>query len=99
MPMHCIKHGRLGMTKRPKQAKRLELVSEADFHLAYDRWKHNVDDSSRTGTTLMEFLGCKTFYGRPDFMAMRPEAAHKIRLLVGPHWQTILKAWKIRQSK
>jgi len=48
----------------------------------------------------MEYLGLTSFIALEDrYFQMPEEAAHRLRLLLSPHYKTIVKAYKARQEE
>lgn len=65
----------------------MEDVNVNDFNAAYVNFHigHPHDDP---GNRFMQFLGITSLdFRMPTF------AANKVRMLLGPHYQTIIKAW------
>lgn len=87
-------------------------VSYDDVTNAWCNWtiiEKNDDDYLTTARTeFWKFLGGQVFSttegydvttdSSPLHYKMTPEAAHKVQMLLGPHHQTIKKAWLIKRK-
>ena len=69
----------------------METILHDEFDLARDRWNLYPHDDS--GKRFMQYLGVNHFYNVVGDFRMPHHAAHKVRLLLGPHHQTIIRAW------
>lgn len=70
-------------------------MDDAIVQLAYDR-------CNEVGIAFWSFVETKpylsTYYSKNMNFMMPPEAAHKVRLLAGPHWRTILKMVEVKDG-
>lgn len=76
------------------------LISAVDVHEAADRWDQCVP--SQLVDSFHKFLGVENFVAvwrvASDSFALNEEAARKIRLLLGPHYKAIIKAYLIKSE-
>jgi len=81
---------------KPK-TKSVENISNTEYLNAWHNWcEHPHTDP---GKALMQYIGAKCFYSvSTDTIGLPPEAAHRLRLLLSPHYMTIIKAWYARQE-
>jgi hypothetical protein len=70
---------------------RMDEISVGDFLTAWKRWVEYPHHDA--GATLMMFLDTKTFTNKDEALTMPEDAANRLRLLLSPHHQTIIKAW------
>lgn len=82
----------------------IEKIDYGEFHAAEQRWYTYWFDkniSMDRGKHLMVYLGVTTF--RQDVhtgtIYLHQEAARKLRLLLTPHYATIITAWSIRHME
>lgn len=57
---------------------------------------------NKTPMDFWEFIGVtliKAYLINDDALDLTPEEAHKVTLLTGPHWYTVLKAYEAQQCQ
>lgn len=76
----------------------MRIAGDKIIH-AYYRWK-SVNDNEWEGWR--KFLGVNHFKPIPgvggNLYDVPDEAGRKINMLNGPHWETIIKAWKVQDE-
>ena len=91
------------MRIRQKQTAKMTIakIKYEDYRTAYTRL-HECRGAPLydTGKGFMEYLGLTSFIALEDrYFQMPEEAAHRLRLLLSPHYKTIVKAYKARQEE
>lgn len=70
-------------------------VADDDVQLAFDR-------CTEVGIAFWPFVEtkpCLSYYNYKDLnFLMPPESAHKVKLLTGPHWRTVIKIMEVQSG-
>lgn len=76
----------------------MESISNQELEDATLVW--NSYPHTDAGKRFMQFLGITKWYYSyvTNSVRMEPDAARKLRLLLGPHYMTIIKAWYAQQD-
>lgn len=78
------------------ESKNLTGVAGQEFNQATANWyKYPHEDP---GKAFMRYLGVSHYNIREETLYMEPEAAAKLKLLIGPYHRTIIKAWYARMK-
>ena len=75
-------------------------IDEDVFLWAMGRWMEVTKDPAY-GTSFCKFIGMKTWIHleHPQHeVLLTPQANAKIQMLLSPHYQTIIKAWLIKNE-
>lgn len=77
----------------------MKIAGDQIIH-AYHRWR-SVNDSEWEGWR--KLLGVNHFksyssIGGKNWYDISDEAGRRINMLNGPHWETIIKAWKVQDE-
>lgn len=75
-----------------------EVVHYGDYWRAVKIW-NDVYQHTDPGRNLMMFLGIHNITAVPNGFQMPEHAARKLRMLLGPHAQTIIKAWYAKHGE
>ena len=83
----------------------MQILSADEITKAYERWKkvYQPPEGKKHGMCPMwkHFLGARGSFMHTDdnnLYKVPDGPAHKIRLINGPHGETLLKAWRIQCS-
>lgn len=75
----------------------LEGMAHEDIFLAYKQWCAYNEDLHNTKIRFDDFIGCQV-----DWFAavvwFHPRYAKRIRMLLTPHWYTLMKAHQARRK-
>lgn len=72
----------------------------SEAYVAMDRFLQFYPN--KTPAEFWDFLGIslfKAYYINVDALDLTLEEAHKVTLLTGPHWYTVLKAYEAQQCQ
>jgi hypothetical protein len=73
-----------------------EKVADKDIMTAFYNWQKYPHDDP--GKSFMKYLEVNHIRSALGTSSVDSGAAHKIRMLLGPHYLTIIKAWYAKQE-
>jgi len=75
------------------------FVDAFEFSDALTVWFKYRHQDKDAGKELMQFLGLHHYQACRDGFMMPVDAVHRLKLLLSPHAQTIIKVWYVRNCK
>lgn len=74
-----------------------ETITPWEYDWALQRWVKN--SSGGAGKTFMAYIGIQhNFFNASGDHIVPSHAAHKIRMLLGPHYKAIIKAYEAKHG-